>query len=52
MFQSENGESGRMKMRKARNRKRKGEKKKKITRNCTQYSHAWVFLSFVHVVKF
>jgi len=27
-------------------------KKKKITRNCTQYSLAWVFLPFVHVVKF
>jgi len=25
-------------------------KKKKITRNCTQYCLAWVFLPFVHVV--
>jgi len=25
-------------------------KKKTITRNCTQYSLAWVFLPFVHVV--
>jgi len=25
---------------------------KTITRNCTQYSLAWVFLPFVHVVKF
>jgi len=25
--------------------------KKKITRNCTQYSLDWVFLPFVHVVK-
>jgi len=25
-------------------------KKKKITRNCTQYCFAWVFLPFVHVV--
>jgi len=27
-------------------------KNKTITRNCTQYSLAWVFLPFVHVVKF
>jgi len=26
--------------------------KKTITRNCTQYCLAWVFLPFVHVVKF
>ena len=26
--------------------------KKTITRNCTQYSLAWVFLPFVHGVKF
>jgi len=26
--------------------------KKKITRNCTQYCLAWVFLPFVHGVKF
>jgi len=26
--------------------------KKTITRNCTQDSLAWVFLPFVHVVKF
>jgi len=25
---------------------------KKIARNCTQYCLAWVFLPFVHVVKF
>ena len=27
-------------------------KKKTITRNCTQYCLTWVFLPFVHVVKF
>jgi len=27
-------------------------KKKTITRNCTQYCLAWVFLAFVHVGKF
>ena len=27
-------------------------RKKTIKRNCTQHSLAWVFLPFVHVVKF
>ena len=26
--------------------------KKTVTKNCTQYSFTWVFLTFVHVFKF